>query len=67
MYVTCRSSVEHEHVNQTKVSNKYLCFLANYLVDVWYIDNFNSLNHLYTLTENNFADLTNEEFKLLGV
>lgn len=34
-----------------------------YQLNVQYIDNFNSLNHSYTLAENSFADLTNDEFK----
>ncbi|XP_038902939.1 ervatamin-B [Benincasa hispida] len=34
-----------------------------YQLNVQYIDNFNSLDHSYTLAENNFADLTNDEFK----
>lgn len=36
---------------------------AIYQLNVQYIDYFNSLNHSYTLAENNFADLTNDEFK----
>ncbi|XP_022986332.1 ervatamin-B [Cucurbita maxima] len=35
-----------------------------YQLNVQYIDNFNSLNHSYTLAENSFADLTNDEFKI---
>lgn len=51
------------HNNTLEMENRFAIYKSN----VELIDDFNSQNHSFSLTDNKFADMTNEEFKAMNV
>lgn len=51
------------HNTSLEMENQFAIYKSN--VDL--IDDFNSQNHSFSLTDNKFADMTNEEFKAMNI